>query len=165
MNYPKNQLLENIKFRFLGRMREILAVHLERTNNPQKSAMNFRKLLILILGYLEGRKTYPTVQFVLKSDKKWICYSDFKKEVSSKNDLWPTWKMQFCNSANFRPRKSCLVSNCSVRRAKTSREIQIDVGSKTTELTHGNRFSLKKVSIIIFMQRSLWRDKLWAAML
>ena len=44
---------------------------------------------------LEGREIYQMVEFVSKSDEKWICYSDFKKEVSSKNDLWPTWKCNF----------------------------------------------------------------------
>ena len=146
-------------------MREILAVHRSKTNNRQKSAMNFRNLWISILRCLEGRKTYQTVQSVLKSDKKWICYSNFKKEVSSKNGLWPDLKMQFSNLANFRRRKSCVVSNCSVQRARTSREIQIDFASKTTELTHANHLSSKKVSIIIFMLRNLCRDKLRAAML
>ena len=39
---PKNKLLKNIEFRFLGRMREILAVHRSKTNNRQNTAMNFR---------------------------------------------------------------------------------------------------------------------------
>ena len=66
---------------------------------------------------------------------------------------------------NFRSKKSCVVSNCSVQREKTFSEIEIVIALKTTELTHGNRMHPKKVSIIIFLRQSLWRDKLCAAVL
>ena len=49
-----------------------------------------------------------------------------------------------------------MVSNCSVRRVRRSSEIEIVIASKMTEVTHANRLSPKRVSIIIFMRRSLW---------
>ena len=51
----KKELLKNIKFRFLGRMSEILAVHRSKTNNRQNTAMNFRNPQILKVHCPEGR--------------------------------------------------------------------------------------------------------------
>ena len=42
--YVKNQLFKNMNFWFLRQLREILVVHRSKTNNGQKSAMNFRNL-------------------------------------------------------------------------------------------------------------------------
>ena len=70
MGCPKNKFLKNIEFRFLGRMREILAVHLKKTNNRQNSAMNFRYSQILMSNCLDGRETYQKIQSVSKSDEK-----------------------------------------------------------------------------------------------
>ena len=53
-----------------------------------------------------------------------------------------------------------MVPNCLVRQARTSFEIKIVIASKSTELTHGNPMSPKKVLIFIFLQQSLCRDKL-----
>ena len=69
-------------------------------------------------------------------------------------------ELQFSKIVNFRPRKPCVVSNCSVRQARTFNEIEIVITSKTTKLTHGKQMSPKTDSIIIFMLRSLCRDKL-----
>ena len=44
---------------------------------------------------LEGREIYQRVESISKSDEKWICYSDFKKDDSSRNGLRPTWKCNF----------------------------------------------------------------------
>ena len=41
--------------------------------------MNFRNSEISTLRCLEGREPNLKVKSVLKSDVKWICYSDFKK--------------------------------------------------------------------------------------
>ena len=76
-----------------------------------------------------------------------------------------TLKTQYCELVNFRPRKLYVVPNRSVWWARPSCEIEIVFPTKTTELTHRNRISPKKVSIIIFMLRSLCRDKLSATML
>ena len=83
VGYAKIQLLKNINFWFLGRMREILEVHRWKTNNRQNSATNFWNSEISTLRCLESRECYQEVKSVSKSDKNWICYSDFKKDVSS----------------------------------------------------------------------------------
>ena len=156
------------KYKFLifrdewGRFRRYTG---KKTNNRQNSAMNFRNSQIVMVRCLEGRDSYQKVKSVLNSDEKWICYSISKKKRLFPNQFLADLKCWFSKIVNSRPRESCVVSNCSVRRERTCREIKIVIALETTELTHGNRIHLKKLSIIIFMQQSLWRDKLWAAML
>ena len=88
MSYSQGRLSENSafqKYQFL-----IFRTHegdfgctAVKNDNRQNSAMNFRNSKISTLLCLKGRESYQKVESVLKSNKKWIYYSDFKKDVSS----------------------------------------------------------------------------------
>ena len=112
--------------------------------------MNFRNSEILTLRCLEGRKSYRKVESVSKSDKNWICYSDFKKKSLPEKESGRAENAIFQNGQFFD-----LESRAWYQNVQTSRkvfEIQIVIASKRANARKLN-VPTWKVSIIIFMLR------------